>query len=254
MNEAVLDRLVDSARGRASDWDDVLRRADMRPESGNRRLRARRGVLIALAAVVALLVPALALSDKLADFFAFTNKGEPVAQASLSLDAATSLEITGAAGDVVVLASRDGVGVYQAAGANGEKCFYVGPPDGHLNRGLSGGCMSRANSSGFPSPAQPIINMTGFKARKGVPGETVLQLAGVAADGVARVQVIGADCQVLAEALVIDNVFVNTSIPNERAVGIIARGHSGERVYLQEMRGWEQAQCPPTEQFARLVP
>jgi hypothetical protein len=207
------------------------------------RLRSRRAAIVVTALTAALTLPALALSGELGALFGFSNQGTSVNEANVGLRAASALETTGASGTLKQLAARGGVGIYVSRDASGDLCYFVGPPSGHLDRGLSGGCLNAAASREFPSPEQPVINMSAFVYRPGTVGEGISRLVGVAADGVAKIQVLGLDCQVIAEAPVIDNVYARTGIPTTPAVAIVGLDQGGQRVYVDKLRFWDKSAC-----------
>jgi hypothetical protein len=216
------------------------------PAKHGPRLRRRRAVIAAIALAVVLAVPALALSGQLGSLFGFANEGKSVDTSNLDLQTASALDITGARpGTLKLLASRAGVGIYAARDKSGNLCYFLGPPQRPDERGLGGGCLNAEASARFPSPEQPVIDMTAFVYRPGATGERVTRLAGVAADGVARVQVLGVECGVIAEAQVVANVYVNADVRDQAAVGIQALGDSGERVYLKKLRFWDDSACAP---------
>jgi hypothetical protein len=57
------------------------------------------------------------------------------------------------------------------------------------------------------------------------------------------VQVLGLDCSVIAEAAVVDNVYLNADAPDQPASGIQALDDRGERVYLKKLRFWDKSAC-----------
>jgi hypothetical protein len=85
--------------------------------------------------------------------------------------------------------------------------------------------------------------MTLFEYRPGTVGEEVGRLAGVAADGVAKMEVLGMDCQVITEAPVIDNVYLTTDVPKKPAAAIVGLDATDKRVYLDKLRFWDQSSC-----------
>jgi hypothetical protein len=209
------------------------------------RVRLRRAAITTIALVVVLaVVPALALSGKLGSLFRFSNEGTGIDTKTRELRTASALDISGATpGTLKLLASRAGVGIYVARDKSGSLCYFLGPSELPGERGLGGGCLNAEASARFPSPEQPVIDMTAFVYKPGASGERVTRLVGVAADGVARVQVLGVDCGVIAEALVVDNVYVEADIPDAAAVGIQALGQTGERVYLRKLHFWDSSAC-----------
>jgi hypothetical protein len=207
-------------------------------------VRRGRAAVAAIALATALAVPALAFSSQLGSLFGISNEGTSVDKNRLDdLRTATALNTAGASGAVKLLASRAGIGIYFAHGKEGKKCFFIGPPNGPDERGLSGGCMNAAASASFPSPAQPVVDMSAFFYRPHAVGEGITRLAGVAADGVAKMQVLGLDCQVIAEAPAQDNVYARSDLPDTPAVAIVGVGHDGQRVYLNKLSFWDKSAC-----------
>jgi hypothetical protein len=213
---------------------------------GRTRLLPRRPRLAAIAAIAlatALAVPAFAFSGQLSALFGFSNRGTSVDKSRLSLRTASALDRAGADRGIRLLASRSGVGIYVAHGKGERLCFFVGPPNGLDRRGLSGGCMRAAGSASFPSSAQPVIDMSAFFYKPGAVGEGISRLAGVTADGVAKMQIIGLSCQVIAEAPAIGNVYVRTDLPGTPTVAIVGLNHDGEQIYLNKLRFWDDSAC-----------
>jgi hypothetical protein len=207
------------------------------------RFSPRRVAVAGIVLAIALGVPALATSGRLGSLFGFTNEGTPVDDRDIGLHTASALGAAGARGTVTLLAARDGVGIYAARGANGERCFFVGPATGMPGENLSGGCMNAAASTSFPSPEHPVVNLSQMMYRPGDVGEIVRRLQGVAADGVARMQVLGLDCSVIAEAPVVGNVYVTDDIPERPAAAIVGLDGDGRRVYVSKLRSWDESAC-----------
>jgi len=210
-----------------------------------------RRVAIAAAVVIALAVPSLALSSQLGSLLGFSNRGTSVDKRKIDLNAASALDTTGASkGTVKLLSARAGIGIYVARDDRGNLCYFAGPPNRNRlgERGLSGGCLNAAASRQFPSPAEPVIDMSAFTYRPGAVGEEVRRLAGIAADGVAKVQVLGLDCQVVTEAPVADNVYAGSDLPEIPAVAIRGLDENGKQVFLYKMRFWDKSVCESTAQ------
>ena len=214
-----------------------------RAEPARPKRAGLRRAALGLAALAALAVPSLALSGQLGSLFGFSNQGASVDESKLDLHTASALGTAGARGTVKLLASRAGIGIYVAHGANGQLCYFVGPPNGPDQRGLSGGCLNAAASAKFPSPEEPVIDMSAFFYKPYTIGEQISRLAGVAADGVAQIQVLGLDCDVIAEAPVVDNVYASTDVPAKPAVGIAGVDANGKRVFLFKLRFWDRSAC-----------
>ena len=209
------------------------------PSVGSRSLP--KGRLIAVAAAVALLaVPTLAFSGVLGSLFRVSNHGSSVKQAGLSH--VSGFDLSGATHhSLVQLAARDGIGIYAAKTLNGDQCYFVGPahPSELKTQGLGGGCRNAAASKAFPSAAQPVVDTSLFALVPGTPGPSVQRLAGVAADGVASVQLLAlTDCHIVATTPVINNVYIADNLPMIPEAQIVARDPSGNPV-------WNEAVTPP---------
>jgi hypothetical protein len=217
----------------------ILTRREGRPAA--RRGLPQRPLVVALVVAAAVSAPALAYAGVLGSLFGFSNQGTPVSQDALS-SITSVLNQTGAdPGKFVQLAAREGVGVYAAAKSTGDLCFYVGPAaqSGLKRYGLGGGC-TNATSASFPSPADPVYDMSLFAYAPGAAGSSVQRLAGVAADGVSSVQVLALnDCHVVATAPVSDNVYIANNLPLTAEAEIVARDASGDVV-------WHEAVTPPS--------
>ena len=238
---------LERAPERELTWALILARSDEQP--GVQRSLAKptpRRAAIAAAVVIALAVPSLALSSQLGSLLGFSNRGKSVDKSKIDLRAASALDITGPSkGTVKLLAARAGIGIYVARDGAGNPCYFVGPPNQNSlgERGLSGGCLNAAASKQFPSPAEPVIDMSTFVYRPGAAGEEVRRLAGIAADGVAKVQVLGLNCQVVTEVLVADNVYAGSDLPQTPVVAIRGLDENGKQVFLSKMRFWDNSAC-----------
>lgn len=234
------------------DWHDVLRRADAAPfrrDAESRRIRlSRRGIALAGIAAAALAVPTLGVSGVFGSLFGFANHGTQISQGDLS--SVAGFDASGAtAPSLVQLASRDGVGVYAAKTAAGNLCYFIGPADQSKlkGQGLGGGCVNADASANFPSPAQPIVDMSTLEAQPpdAIEHAGVARLAGVAADGVTSVQVLAlADCSVVATAPVTNNVYVADNLPSTPAAVIVARDANGNAVWKESVtQGANASSC-----------
>lgn len=225
-----------------ADWQDVLRRAGRRRHGPHKmarhRLLPRRRLAAAVAVAVALAVPAIAFSGVLGSLFGFSNQGTPVPRADLSRISA-ALGLTGATpGSLVQLASRDGWAFYAGRTASGDVCYFEEPAAQNPESGwkaIGGGtCKNAAGKADFPSPALPVFNMSSY-----FNNEYIERLAGVAADGVASVDVLAlGDCHVVATAPVIDNVYVADNLPTTiPEAQIVARDVNGNVVWHEAVGG-----------------
>lgn len=206
-------------------------------------LRPRLAAVAAIGLVTALAIPAFAFSRQLNSLFGFSNEGTSVDKSGLDLRTASALDTAGVNGGVKLLASRPGVRIYVAHGEGRKLCFFVGSPNGPDGRGVSGGCRNAAASANFPSPAQPVVDMSAFFYEPRALGEGITRLAGVAADGVARIEVLGLDCEIIAEAPAVDNVYARSALPDIPAVAIVGLSADGRQVYLNKLRFWDRSAC-----------
>ena len=206
--------------------------------------RRHRRLAVVFAALLALAVPAYAFSGEIGSLFGFSNEGTSVDSGHIDLNSATALAVTGVApGTLKLVASRAGIGIYAARSGSGNLCYFVGPPNGPDERGLGGGCLNRLASAEFPSPKEPVIDMSAFAYRAGAAGERITRLAGVAADGVATVEALGSDCRRLASVPVVDNVYAAADVPDAPAAAIQALDGNGNVLYLEKLRLWNKSAC-----------
>jgi hypothetical protein len=191
------------------------------PES----IRARpRRVLIAVALAVAIAVPATAFAGKLGDLLGISNDGTPVAVSTVlpgetKLD--NAMQELKVGGTMQYLGALNGVAFYATRNAAGDFCFAMVRVDGQFGKGF--GC--DLNADNFPSADVQALTF---------PGLTRLQ--GVAADGVATVQALDANGNVLDSASVENNVFASTTaLPAGAAVAIRTLDASGNVTATQDL-------------------
>ena len=262
---AVLDASPERDRTYASI---LARRTEVVLRKEPTRLRDRQlgRLVLALACALALTLPALAFADEMRSLFGFSTEGTAIDESKFGLSSAGRIvDQAEAEGTVELIASRADTHFYVARGKNGVFCFFVGPPDVSDLR-LSGGCsnmrlvrVGSAEPSGpfatFPSPELPVLDLSSHRSlaspdalRSGeatVLGSptAIVRLRGVAADGVARMQVIGPECEVVAEAVVRDNVYATEQLPARPAVAIVGLDHGGNKVFDSKLRQWQTSPC-----------
>ena len=187
--------------------DDVIARlAAANPVPHNRplalpepiRIRPRRAVVaIALAAAVA--VPATAFAGKLGELLGISNNGTTVSVSSVlpgetKLDAAMQELKVG--GTMQSLGTLNGVAFYATRNADGNFCIAMVRVDGEFGKGF--GC--DLNADNFPSANVQALTFPDLR-----------RLQGVAADGVATVQALDANGNVLDSTPVEKNLFASTT-------------------------------------------
>jgi hypothetical protein len=177
----------------------------------------QRRIAIAIALAVAIAVPATAFAGKLGDLLGITNGGTAVPTSSVlpgetKLDAALNELKVG--GTMQSLGTLNGVAFYATRNSDGDFCFAMVRVDGQFGKGF--GC--DLNADNFPSAQVQALTFPSFS-----------RLQGVAADGVATVQALDANGDVLDATPVEDNLFASTiDVPGGTATAIRtldANGH-----------------------------
>jgi hypothetical protein len=215
-----------------------------RPRARARRV-PRRGLVAAVLVALALAIPTLAFSGALDSLFGFSNKGAPVTRDDEWLVNQVRAITGETPTSVVKLASRDGWTFYGARTAS-DVCYFGAPPsrsesDGIPNGAPVGSCKNAAGEPNFPSPTQPVFNMSHY-----LNNSTVVTLAGVAADRIASVQVLAlSDCHVVFTAPVIGNVYLGDNLPVVPEAQIVARDAGGKVVWHQAVGAGVQP-APPS--------
>jgi hypothetical protein len=210
-------------------------------------VRSWRPAMIAIAAAVALGLPALAFSGVLDSLFGFSNQGTSVNTSQLDLNDAQILEhdnVDVGAG-VKLLATRDGQSFYAARASDGRICLLNGPAGGTAPTTITIGTPCER---GFPSPQHPILGMYVLVRKAATPPEpgqpqlippqSVAGLHGLAADGIASVEAIDANGNVILQAPVTDNVYDARLDPQNTvitvpAAKIVALDANGNVVYTE---------------------
>lgn len=167
-------------------------------------------------------------------FAAVSNQGASVQilknadqQSLVELGAAHGGRVSSSAltGAVERLATREGRSIYRIASATGSDCYAVGPanpPDY-----LFGWTQCSPN---FPSTALPILDFTVFH------DTTIWRSEGVAADGIARVELRDASANPLADVPVLNNTFHFKGIPAGSIADIAAIDSNGTVVFTHGFR------------------
>jgi hypothetical protein len=162
------------------------------------RVRPRRAA-IAVVLAAAIVVPATALAGKLGDILGISNAGTPVPVTSVlpgetKLDAA--MQELKVSATMQSLGTLNRIAFYATRNADGNFCLAMVRVDGQFGKGF--GC--DLNADGFPSPTVQALTFP-----------TLARLQGVAADGVATVQALDANGNVLDSTPVEDNLFASTT-------------------------------------------
>jgi len=154
-----------------------------------------RRVVLVLALMAAVALPAAAFAGKLGDLLGLSNQGTAVATDSLDLSKDTGLneamQQLAFPSAMHLLGNENGVTFFAARRADGDYCFAI---ESKVVRGV--GCDLTGT---FPSPARPVMVFP-----------PLIQFAGFAADGVATVTGIDASGSTVVSAPVSQNLFAST--------------------------------------------
>jgi hypothetical protein len=184
-----------------------------------------RRIAIAATLAAAIAIPATAFAGKLGDLLGITNDGTPVPVSSVApgetkLDAAMQELKVG--GTMQSLGTLNGVAFYATRNADGNFCFAMVRVDGQFGKGF--GC--DLNADNFPSANVQALTFPDLR-----------QLQGVAADGVATVQALDANGNVLDSTPVEDNLFASaTDMPDGAVAAVRTLDAAGNVTATQQLR------------------
>jgi hypothetical protein len=197
--------------------DVIARLAAANPVPAPQRARhhRRRYVLVLMAAVV--LVPA---AIAVADEIGVSNGGTTVPLASVPLGPA--LEDLKVGGTMQYLGTLNGVAFYATRNADGRYCMAVD----HVSQQYEKGVGCDLNADGFPSTTVRAMTF---------PPER--QLQGIATDGVATVEALDANGNVLDATPVVNNLFASTDVLGEHPAAIRTLDANGNVLTTQQLPG-----------------
>ncbi len=187
------------------------------------RLRPRR-IVVAVALVAAIAIPATAFAGRLGALLGISNGGSAVSVGTVlpgetKLDAAMQELKVG--GTMQSLGTLNGVAFYATRNADGYFCFAMVRVDQQFGKGF--GCDLNAN--GFPSATVQALTFP-----------NLVRLQGVAANGVATVQALDANGKVIDSAPVENNLFASTTdLPSGAAVAIRTLDANGTVTATQQL-------------------
>ena len=193
----------------------------------------RQKILIALVTVIAALSAAAIgvatagrTTESVQRYDHLSNNGVPVFVSERNADI-----LRGGGGEPVLnrLGTRGGLTFSVGRGESGWPCYAVGP----VETGGIGALYCLRPPANFPSADTPILDMSGISGDPQTHSTTFLELSGFAADGVARVGVIGAD-GVLHDAEVRDNIYY-ADLPRFQARALIALDASGQEIFRRSL-------------------
>jgi hypothetical protein len=176
-------------------------------------LRMRRPA-IALAVAAAVALPTVAFAGRLADALGISNEGTPVSTTSVlpgqdRLDEALQEMHVGPT--MQFLGTLNGVAFYATRKADGHFCLAID----HVSEPYEKGVFCDLNADNFPSADVQALT---FPRR----------LQGVAADGVAKVEALDANGDVIDSTPVANNLFVSDKqLPDGAATAIVTLDEQG---------------------------
>lgn len=212
-----------------------------RPVPRSRRLMLLAAAMTALAVVVG--TPAFGIGPRLYDLlFQISTPAEPITPAekeALSPESTWLLEHGGKVDwtSFKLIGKAGPLAYYEVRKATGERCFANGeiakrPQVASLN------CPAPGGSLAYPSGAQAILDFSSF-ALDGRTNESRLDvLTGIAADGVARVGIVGSDGKIRSTA-VTGNAYYASGLYEGPVAAIVALDSEGRIVYERPLPGWK---------------
>ena len=199
--------------------DVIVRLAAANPVPAPAAVPRRKVRMLLVAAAAAVLVPAAFAADHL---LGISNEGTSVPTSGVlpgqsELDQA--LQDMQVGDTMQLLGTVNGVRIYAARNAAGEICLAID----HVAATYEKGVLCDLNDPGFPSSGRRVLTFPG-------------QLQGIAADGVATVQFVDADGNVLDSTPVTDNLFASgTRIGMDVAAYVEALDASGAVLSKQKL-------------------
>jgi hypothetical protein len=186
------------------------------------RLPKRRAAL-ALAAAAVVAVPAVAFAGRLADALGISNGGTTVSTGSVlpgadKLDQAMKELAVGST--MQFLGTLNGTSFYATRNAAGHFCLAIDHVSAQYEKGF--GC--DLNADGFPSPSVQVLAFPPLE-----------RLQGVAADGVATVELLDGSGNVIASAPVTNNLFEADAAATSKAAAIVALDAGGRETWRRSL-------------------
>jgi hypothetical protein len=174
-----------------------------------------RRLALTLGLATAVSVPAVAFAGKLGNLLGISNSGTTVSTNAVlpeqtNLDQAMQQLKVG--GTMQYLGTLNGAAFYATRNADGHFCIAIDHVDPQYDKGF--GC--DLNADGFPSPDHQVLAFPAVHA-----------LQGVAADGVATVELLGASGTVIAAAPVTNNLFESDLPPSAQPAFIVTLDAEG---------------------------
>jgi hypothetical protein len=187
--------------------------------------------VVLVAASVAAVVAASALAVGTAGFGLFN--GPAVAESQFGQHGQRLLGDIGAPGNraIALVGTRAGISFYRVQRQDGTNCWAAGAA-GAAPDVDGAACPAAGESFAFPSRDQPVLDFSEF-AGADRANVVPVRLAGLAADGVAKVGLADASGKIVATTPVANNIYATKSLPNVVATQVVAFDRNGNVLYTQ---------------------
>ena len=153
----------------------------------------------------------------------------PLSQVDLPAGRLAALQSAGLTG-IRLIGQTQGFAFYAFDLKNNRQCYdAVRQTTARIVGGIMR-CSSNPTGPTFPSPERPVVDLSLVGADAGQPIHTI-QLAGIAADGIAAVAVLGSDGNVYGKTQVVGNVYVSTGLPPQADGPVITYDASGATIW-----------------------
>lgn len=140
----------------------------------------------------------------------------------------------GAGPELRFLGERGGHAFYIVSALTGGLCVAMGPRGSYGLAVLA--CPHGSAAAPFPSLEEPLLGVSGVDYEPTSGGIQYFTLEGFAADGIARVGLIGDD-GILYDAAVVQNIYYRKLGTAVSARALVAYDRSGAVVYRRELGG-----------------
>jgi hypothetical protein len=154
--------------------------------------------------------------------------------------------------DLFLLRRDEGRAVYRIGGlrAGYTSCYATGRASEIGRLGMT--ACGRARSTGFPSRAQPILDLSGIQLRRGQKTPNLFRLEGLAADAIAEIGLLDADGEEVERVPVEANVYLLAAPPREANGDLVAYDRDGRIVFRSDRRA-ERNPPPPSTSAGALA-
>ncbi len=163
-----------------------------------------------------------------------SNQGSPLDLAGVPASERRTLDVAGVAGSMRALGRAGAVAVYTGRGPGGVVCYIAGSSAGGPRFG-SVLCPDPSAPPAFPSADMPLLDLSTYAVKEGTDEVRLVEAAGVAADGVARVGFVGADGDTLWLP-VTRNLYGRRDVGPREVTSVVAVDRAGSPVHTRSLR------------------